>query len=245
MARFYHGKALVHLGRYDEALREYLWCLDMGAEEDRSFVGVQSTHLLAALASLGHEFAPAKTALLNHRKALERRLLADEGTPKDAHMLVAINHVVDPELSVKLYHRLKAGGVSRELVVEVWASLVLYLHETGRATEIADEVATTMEWIELTGSADALLYQLSGETSGMARVAGIQYIALLSRNTEEARRFASWVAASCPRIDVFAALIRYARSAGEEAEVEKLMSAARVALTSDEFGALERELAKL
>jgi len=74
-ARMDYGRALAQRGLSKEALDEYLWCFDKGAEADPAFVGVRASYLLEDIVALGRQYPPALDALRQRRDAAERLLL--------------------------------------------------------------------------------------------------------------------------------------------------------------------------
>ena len=138
MLRMELGDAYREMSRYDEALREYLWCFDEGAVHDPAYAGVRLSFLLGDIAGLGASFAPARDALVERRDAAKRRILDGETGDEAATVFARINdRLGEGAATLVLFDGLKDSDVlhteaARALVREAFDLLV----ETGRYGEI-------------------------------------------------------------------------------------------------------------
>lgn len=73
-ARFDKARELARNGQYAEALREYLWCYDIGMPQVPSYGGVRAA-MLIELARMGESYPPALAAIRQRRDAIGTRLL--------------------------------------------------------------------------------------------------------------------------------------------------------------------------
>lgn len=110
MARAEHARALVQQGRYDEALAEYLWCFDHGAESP-GYAGVRLSFLLHDIERLGEKVPSAIEALKTRRDAVEARIEAGSTAYQDVMDVAALDRVLKtPERVLALYDRMRAAN---------------------------------------------------------------------------------------------------------------------------------------
>jgi len=108
MVRGQYADELAEAGRYEEALKEYLWCFDNG-KKSPVYTGVRLSFLLSDITRLGRDYPPAVKALEERRDAAEARLALDPESFEDAVDAVAINRALDAKArNVALYDRLRA-----------------------------------------------------------------------------------------------------------------------------------------
>ena len=133
-------------GRYDEALREYLWALDHGVEVNKSFEGARASSLLDALLDLAAAYPAAKAALQERSEELAHQIVrAAEGGPGMDEMVLT--------LFVRLGTRLDDEGVilttygfvkkrlppNAKLRRDLWVRIEEFLVEQRRYRETVDE----------------------------------------------------------------------------------------------------------
>lgn len=119
-ARFKRAQALVEQnGDPAEALREWLWCHDVGMLRISAMSGARSTAPLL-LAKLGERYPPALAALRERRDRARERVLTSETDPEAAREFGAINRALnDDATSVALYDQLPPGDRRRGLWLSV------------------------------------------------------------------------------------------------------------------------------
>lgn len=139
MLRMQLAKAHWEMGRYDEALREYLWCFDEGTEQHPGkYHGVRLSFLLGDIARLGESYRPAKDALVERRDEARQRVLAGEAGDA-ARVFARINAELGAgSATVSLFDSVKDHNVlheeaARSLVREIFHMLV----DKHRYTEVA------------------------------------------------------------------------------------------------------------
>ena len=74
MHRDDYARKLVTLGKYDEALKHFLWCFDHGLEHQSSYVGVRASFLLNSIKELADVYPPALKALKERRDRSEAQV---------------------------------------------------------------------------------------------------------------------------------------------------------------------------
>ncbi|HNO77642.1 MAG TPA: thioredoxin domain-containing protein [Phycisphaerae bacterium] len=84
MARMDYAESLVRMGKYEEALSEYLWCYDHGSENMIGFIGVKNSFLLSNIARLGKRHPPALDELRKRRDVAYDRVINE--APKKASL---------------------------------------------------------------------------------------------------------------------------------------------------------------
>jgi len=73
-ARFKKARDLVTNHQHEEALKEFLWCYDIGMRQVPSFLGVRGSELLTELSDLGKIYPTAFAALKDRRDESEKRV---------------------------------------------------------------------------------------------------------------------------------------------------------------------------
>lgn len=122
MARGRYADELVEAGKYEEALKEYLWCFDEGAESS-GYAGVRLSFLLSDIMDLTKKYPPARAALETRRDAAEERVRKTEIPAKsrdqkllrqagsDVHDAARLNEKLGtPERLIALYDELRRRG---------------------------------------------------------------------------------------------------------------------------------------
>lgn len=125
IARMDLGRTLAQAGRDDEALAEFLWCFDHGAERDPDYDCVRLSFLLGDLGHLARRHPPAVQALRERRDRAEDALKGGDGTPRLANEAARLNEALgEPRRSLALYDALADGPARRSLHREVFELLV-------------------------------------------------------------------------------------------------------------------------
>jgi hypothetical protein len=111
-ARFKHARELVANGNADEALKEYLWCYDVGMPKVPAYAGVRGSYVLDEIKNLG----PKGVIALEKRFAAARRAIAsgDDGAIGDFHELSGA--VGQNDAIIGLFDEMPAGDPRREKV---------------------------------------------------------------------------------------------------------------------------------
>ncbi len=165
MQRMQLARELAERGKHAEALREYLWCFDHGADASRAFVGVRLSFLLMEIEQLGQKYAPALQALRERRDAAAA---ADfQADPLRSMDLTALNRVLgEREGNLALFDRLvqqpDPGPAIRLLADEVRDQL-LAQRRYGDLLKAAGELDDQWQTDQM------LLAQASEQASGEAR----------------------------------------------------------------------------
>jgi thiol-disulfide isomerase/thioredoxin len=140
MEREEMANALAGKGKYEEALTQYLWCFDHGAEHDASYAGVRLSFLVSEIGELGTRYPPAKKALEERRDAAETALFSEKGAPANAAELFALNDALKAsDRNVAAWERLtKEKRYDSSMRLVVWRHVVAPLVQKQR---YADAVA--------------------------------------------------------------------------------------------------------
>lgn len=93
-ARFRHAQELAKNGDPAEALRELLWCYDIGMVQIPAMVGVRHSFAVSVLAQLADRYEPARQALQERAEKYRQAVLADSGDFEDAMAFGAINRAL-------------------------------------------------------------------------------------------------------------------------------------------------------
>ena len=76
-ARYNLGQTLAQSGDAEAALKEYLWCYDVGIVQVPGYSGVRGSYLVRDIAQLGRSHPPALAALRERRDQAEAHMMAD------------------------------------------------------------------------------------------------------------------------------------------------------------------------
>jgi thiol-disulfide isomerase/thioredoxin len=118
-ARMQFGVALAQKGRDAEALAEYLWCFDHGAEASPAFVGVRVSFLLMNIKNLAAQYPPARQALETRRDERQAKVEAGSTDAQTITDLISLDNYLDQkEKNFAVFDRLPAGSKTRELISE-------------------------------------------------------------------------------------------------------------------------------
>jgi RNA polymerase sigma factor (sigma-70 family) len=79
--RYKNAQQLALSGNATEALKEYLWCYDVGMRQVSGYSGVRSSFLLSSIAKLGETYPEALAALRERRDQAWQRILGSEKDP--------------------------------------------------------------------------------------------------------------------------------------------------------------------
>ncbi len=125
-ARYRRAQELARTGDPAEALRELLWCYDVGMVQVGSYSGVRQSFLLSTLVELGKRHPPALAALRERRDALETRVNASATDYEAASGFASINRVLkEPERTLAIFEGLGEGdGRRRALAMNLFDELV-------------------------------------------------------------------------------------------------------------------------
>lgn len=232
VARLRVGRQLAINGRLEQALREYVWCLECGLEAHPLFLAAYHTSLLQALRDLSLQYPPALGVLRKKQTSLESRIAAGVATTDEMPTFIAVNEALgDQEKSVSTYRSMTRSGSSAAIRHELWYWLVDYLFDLKRFAEIAKETAVSkarLATLEAQVSVSAHVRHPGSPIPRVLRLGAAQYRSLLEvRASEEASMFAEAVIALDASRETFALLIQQAREAHDDDAVSRLLNKAR------------------
>jgi hypothetical protein len=105
--RMNYAYTLARNGQYPEALAEYLWCFDHGAEVRASFYWVRLSILLVCIKELGNHYPAAEKALEIRRDERQAELLAGTTDQPMVIEIVYLNGVLDQkDKNIAVFDRL-------------------------------------------------------------------------------------------------------------------------------------------
>jgi len=271
VARMQLARVLAKRGRYDEALAEYLWCLDHGLDAHPEFFTVRTTALLSDLATLGRDYPPALAALKERRDDAEMHLLSEHTTDRSdsrlppgtgavpAHDFAAINHYLDdPVRTMRLYDSLRDMGPAKAearlgIVNEIGEQLI-QLRKYKEIVEDGGDLNVAFD--QHIRSADATLADarkrgtvgsdLVDRCKFQAVLGGCRcYEALLGAGRpEQAARLADRIINYDPTAQAYVQLIRHAVRAGRP-DVARELAARGIRSLPPAQAAMVREVAAL
>ena len=142
--------AYAELGQDQDALREYLWCFDVGMVNEESYGGVRLSFLLSDIERLGRRYAPARAALVERRQHAEQRIVDGSAEYDDIAVYSSINETLDEQdATLVLYDRVKDEGSLPDLTLRAFAREVFDLLVDAKRYEriVAEyDIPTRVEW---------------------------------------------------------------------------------------------------
>lgn len=113
-SRFTHAQALARDGRWEEALKEYLWCFDEGMVRIATFTGVRRSFLTSALGELAQKYPAARVAIEERLDAAEQKLNAEPANRDAPADFAALNHALnDDARTLAVFDRLAVDDPRR------------------------------------------------------------------------------------------------------------------------------------
>lgn len=114
--RYQHARELAKNGQHEEALREFLWCFDVGMPR----AGLSSARLFSLIleiGELGKQYPEALAALRVRRDQVEARVLASESDSEAVTELANLNRTLgESDRNIELYDRFPAGDRRRRML---------------------------------------------------------------------------------------------------------------------------------
>ena len=151
-ARYRRGKELAQSGDTESALKELLWCFDIGMRRVSSFSGVRASFLLKEIQKLG----PPGIAALHERRNKARQILLtgtdDSGAASD---FSSISRTLDENHAVlNLYDQMPAGPSRRTLANYAFSQLV-------EARRYSDAISART-FVTMTSSLEMMIQESTG-----------------------------------------------------------------------------------
>jgi thiol-disulfide isomerase/thioredoxin len=116
-ARMQFGTALAQKGKDAEALAEFLWCFDHGAEANPAFVGVRLSFLLSDIKNLAAHYPPASQALETRRDERQAKVAAGSADFHVVQELVSLNKTLgQEEKNLALFDQLPTDSKTRDVI---------------------------------------------------------------------------------------------------------------------------------
>ncbi len=125
-ARMQLGVALAQKGKDAEALTEYAWCFEHGAEASPAFVGVRLSFLLNYIKSLAAKYPPARRQLETWRDERQAGIATNPASAQKVSELIALNNALDDEAkNLALFDKLPADNRAKDVVRQMLADQLL------------------------------------------------------------------------------------------------------------------------
>jgi thioredoxin-like negative regulator of GroEL len=259
-----YATALANADRPEEALREFLWCLDRGVDENPEFTS-QMGDVAKALVNLGKTHPPALAALRQRRDQLAEVIAAGQGTRRQTNRYLIFNRALDErEQALGIFSQLKQlGDKGKAGRLKIGPSILGQLVRASQYTDAepfqrdltadfeeaiqrVETVAREMKDRKAKGEEFDKLRKEVGEVFGgliEAGFDGFEISAGLGR-TAEARKIADSIIKLDPTPERFVSLIARANKAGKIELAQILVEQARQTLSKDQFPKVESALAK-
>ena len=247
MKEYDHAKALSQAGKYEEALRAYLFVYDNS--RNTGLDGVRGSFLLGQLVDMGRKYPPAIAALKARRDRAERMLVRGTGGCDELDDLACLNDVLgEANRTIAVYDKLKSSAAGRTLTSSLPPRLCDTLLSAGRYDDfvaskskcilrLADDLAK----IELGSDFPRAVYGRptplpSLITKKMKQRAMRGYAALLATGrTETASKLKKWILRPRPDAATYVGLVRAAITAKKPDAARALVDEARGQLPPDDM----------
>ena len=119
LARERLAATLARHGAWDDALREYRWCLEVGLQQKIPFATTRRRLVLKKFVELTEQYPPARKVLEERRAALERTLRDERDDVNLARTLAELNLCLNNEArTLALFDELPAGRRARRILFD-------------------------------------------------------------------------------------------------------------------------------
>jgi len=118
MARYNNARNLARNGRHEEALKDLLWCYDIGMVKVPSLSGARRNLVIPELAMLRTKFPPALAALYERRAAAEQLMQISEREIDAVKDYAQLNQALgEPEKNLTFFNSLPAKDNRRQYLM--------------------------------------------------------------------------------------------------------------------------------
>ncbi|MFT3867576.1 MAG: sigma-70 family RNA polymerase sigma factor [Nibricoccus sp.] len=118
-ARLKHARKLAEEGRHEEALREFLWCYDIGTRQVSGYFITRHTAVLDGIVALGKSYPQALEALRLRRDAAETKLKEGANDLDLGKEFGQINRVLGENQRTRaLFDSLETGDPRRNHIID-------------------------------------------------------------------------------------------------------------------------------
>ena len=113
------ARALARCEEFDDALAEYLWCLETGLSTNIPYAAARRSIMLTGFVSLAEAHPPARKALNERRAAMEQALCSGQDSANLARDLAELNECLDEaKRNLTLYDRLPERSKARYILYD-------------------------------------------------------------------------------------------------------------------------------
>lgn len=149
-----------------EALEEYLWCFDHGAEASPGYAGVRVSFLLSYIVRLGKKYPPALEALQTRRDQAEAKVRDGSADQNVVYDVLRLNDALgEKQKDIALFDELPPDNKSRSLVAKEIPDQLVSAKRYPNALEGVDAIALFDQQVK---SMEGTLAQLAkGENAAM------------------------------------------------------------------------------
>ncbi|HNQ21645.1 MAG TPA: thioredoxin family protein [Phycisphaerae bacterium] len=152
-ARIAHARALAEAGRQEEALAQFLRCLDAAGEKEGRLGGGAQLVAVTEIGELAADYPPAREALRTRRDAARERLLSGTARQLDPALLAMMNtELGDIEGTLSLYqqmHTQQPHSVMTGLLRQYAVDSLLKAHRYAEIAELIDVKAAVRRAYDL------------------------------------------------------------------------------------------------
>lgn len=155
-ARLKRAGELAYSGRYEDALKEYLWCYDTGTRQVEGYFLFRYSTLLDDLGDLAKKYPAAREALRERRDAARARLLASSTDMEAGKDFGQINRVLgDDAATYALFDSLAENDPRRAYLVDANIGRLMDAQRYRELAEAMPYAQVGQAWEQMTQVAHA------------------------------------------------------------------------------------------
>lgn len=256
--RFDLARSLAQEGKFEQALKEYLFVFD-NSRDVSGYGGVRLSYVPNEIAAIGRAYHPAIVALQVRRDEREKLVLAAKADFDVIHELTSLNEYLgEPERNVALFDKLKTMGpayadLREDVLMLIWEQLAeakRYDDLKDKINELAKRVANQIAESAINNDFPDSSVLSSPEYQGYLRRSVIEdggrvYETLLGvGKAEKAEKLAKWMLTFSLDGEMYARLINSAINANRIDVAANLIERATKTLKRGEDLLLVRAAAK-
>jgi RNA polymerase sigma factor (sigma-70 family) len=114
-SRYKNAQELARSGNSADALKEFLWCFDLGMPRVSGYAGVRTSFLLSSIAKLGEEYPAALTALRERRDKASQQMLNSKNDSDATMEFAALNRTLkEDQNTLAVFDQLPAEDPRRQ-----------------------------------------------------------------------------------------------------------------------------------
>lgn len=238
------GDTLARRGRHEEALKEYVWCLEHGPKHDATF---STPPLYMQIHFLARTFEPAQKLLKERSDAAREAIVQGIASEDNIEDFSFIHRITGKQEEIlKLFDELRAKKSPLNKLFDHVVDLLVEKRRYQDVVEVGGDFAPRVregidevnKFVKGNKLDQAVVRSLKED---LAKEAGRYYEALLGADRPRpAEALCNQLLAFDGSVNTYATLVRHARRVEKSKVVEALLTLAKSALSAEDYKHLER-----